>query len=141
MEQRISLITLAVLDLERSRAFYAGLGWQPAALDAPGVVFFQCGGLIVGLYPRAELMRDLGIRDDGATFGGITLAYNTRSREEVDAVLHAAEGAGGEIIKPGHDICWGGYVGFFRDPDGHIWEVAWNPGFRITEDGGVFLPG
>lgn len=140
MEQRISLVTLAVLDLERSGEFYAGLGWQRAAIDGPGVIFFQCGGVIVGLYPRSELLRDLGIADDGSAFGGITIAHNTRSLEEVDAIIAEVERLGGEVVKPGHEVFWGGYVGFFRDPDGHVWEVAFNPGFRITDDGAALLP-
>lgn len=140
MEQRFSLLTLAVDDLERSTAFYTGLGWERSVRDAPGVAFFQCGGVAIGLYPRAELIRDLGIDDDGSAFGGITIAYNTRTREEVDSVLKQASALGAEIVKQGHEVFWGGYIGFFRDLDGHIWEVAWNPGFPIRDDGSLVLP-
>ncbi|GAB5374866.1 MAG: VOC family protein [Acuticoccus sp.] len=140
MEQRLSLITLATRDLERSTRFFEALGWQRSVKDAPGCAFYQCGSLAIGLYPRENLFGDLGIADDGSAVGGITIGYNTRTREEVDAVLDKVAALGAEVLKPGHEIFWGGYVGFFRDLDGHVWEVAWNPGFPITEDGAVVLP-
>lgn len=140
MEQRISLITLGTSDLAASTRFFEALGWQRSVKEAPGCAFFQCGGVAIGLYPREELFRDLGIEDDGSPVGGITIAYNTRTREEVEAVLERAESLGAEIVKPAHEIFWGGYVGFFRDLDGHIWEIAWNPGFSITEAGALVLP-
>lgn len=140
MEQRISLLTLAVHDLPRSVAFFRALGWEPSVKDAPGAAFFQTGSAAVGLYPRENLFRDLGLPDDGAGCGGITVGYNTRTREEVDEVLDKVRALGAEIVKEAHEIFWGGYVGFFRDLDGHIWEVAWNPGFPITDDGAVILP-
>lgn len=140
MEQRISLLTLGVRDLTKSRAFFEAMGWTPSVRDAPGVAFYQTGSMAVGLYPREELFRDIGIADDGSDCGGITIAYNTRNKNEVDAVLARAEALGAAILKPGHEMFWGGYVGFFRDIDGHIWEVAWNPGFPIAEDGALILP-
>ncbi|MCB1495648.1 MAG: VOC family protein [Bauldia sp.] len=140
MEQRISLVTLGVADLERSRRFYEdGLGWTRSNRD-DGVVFYQLPGMILGLWLRKDLAADAGLADDGATFSGMALAYNTRSREEVDAFLADAEAAGGRILKPAEEAFWGGYSGYFADPDGHPFEVAFNPFWTIGEDGGVSLP-
>jgi catechol 2,3-dioxygenase-like lactoylglutathione lyase family enzyme len=141
MEQRISLITLGVADLARSIAFYEKLGWQRSVRDAPGVAFFQTGGMAFGLWPREELVKDAGIADGGPGFAGICLAYNTRSREEVDSILAEAVAAGATLVKPGTEAFWGGYVGYFSDPDGYLWEATWNPGFPLDEDGALHLPG
>jgi uncharacterized protein len=139
MEQRLSLVTLGVADLERSRRFYEqGLGWKRGNDDAE-VVFFQLGGLVLGLWGRGELAADARLPAAGSGFGGMVLAYNTRSKAEVDAVLAEAAAAGATILKPAEDAFWGGYTGYFADPDGHPWEVAWNPGWTIDEDGGVRL--
>ena len=139
MEQRVSLITLGVDDLERSRNFYEALGWRPA--DSPsGVVFFQAGGMIVGLWSRENLAEDAKIKDTGKGFAGISIAYNTRSKDEVDAVLAEAKAAGARILKPAEEVFWGGYSGYFADPDGHLWEVAWNPGWVVSADGSVRMP-
>jgi catechol 2,3-dioxygenase-like lactoylglutathione lyase family enzyme len=142
MEQRVSIITLGVADLERSRAFYERLGWRRAMSkdDAQGIVFFQAGGMAVALYPRQELAKDANVADDGHGFPGITLAYNTRTRAEVDSVLNEAAAAGANIVKPAEEAFWGGYSGYFSDPDGFLWEVAWNPAFAIAEDGSIRLP-
>ncbi|MEX2449909.1 MAG: VOC family protein [Rhodospirillales bacterium] len=140
MEQRISLVTLSVVDLARSTAFYEALGWKRSMKEAPGVAFFQTGGMAFGLYPREEQAKDAGISPQGSGFSGVVLAYNTRTRDEVDAVLGEAVAAGGTLVKSAEDVFWGGYVGFFADPDGHLWEIAWNPGFTITDDGAVILP-
>ncbi|HLY56406.1 MAG TPA: VOC family protein [Stellaceae bacterium] len=140
MEQRISLVTLGVRDLDRSRAFYERLGWTRSLRAAEGVAFFQAGGMALSLYPRADLARDAGVPSEGTGFAGVTLAFNARSRPEVDAVLREAEDAGGRIVKPAADAFWGGYSGYFSDPDGHLWEVAWNPGFAIAADGSIVLP-
>lgn len=140
MEQRLSLITLGVRDLGRSTAFYEALGWKRSVRDASSVSFFQCGGIAVALFPRAELAKDAGIPADGHGFAGISLAYNTRSREEVDRILEEVKAVGGEIVKPGTDAFWGGYAGYFCDPDGYLWEVAWNPDFLLTENGALTLP-
>src|SRR5438105_3285258 len=131
MEQRISLVTLGVGDLARSRAFYERLGWQRAMKANDGVAFFQLGGIGLSLYPRANLAADTGVDAAGQGFGGIVLAHNVRTREEVAPLLAAVEAAGGKILKPAHDVFWGGHVGNFADPDGHLWEVAWNPAFPI----------
>jgi predicted lactoylglutathione lyase len=143
MEQRVSLITLGVADVARSTAFYGRLGWTPSPPSNEAVTFFQAGGMIVGLYGRKPLADDAGLPLDAAPEGKsirVTLAYNTRSRDEVDAVLAEAEKAGAEIVKPAEDVFWGGYSGYFADPDGHLWEIAWNPGFTLLEDGSVRLP-
>lgn len=140
MEQRISLITLGVASLEASRLFYERMGWRPAATKAEGVVFFQAGGMALALYPRPELRKDAGVRQDGASFAGFTLAYNTRSRDEVHDVALAAEKAGATILQPPQETSWGGYAAYFADPDGFVWEIAWNPSFPIAEDGSVRLP-
>jgi hypothetical protein len=140
MEQRVSLITLGVEDLARSVAFYERLGWQRSARKAEGVAFFQAGGIVLGLWSREELAKDAGISPEGPGFAGICLAYNTRSREEVDAVLAEAAAAGATPVKPGTEAFWGGYVGYFMDPDGHLWEVTWNPGFSLDDAGNLTLP-
>ncbi|MFY9854856.1 MAG: VOC family protein, partial [Terracidiphilus sp.] len=135
MEQRVSIITLGVADLKRSSDFYERLGWKRSMVKAEGVVFFQAGGMALALYPRAELAKDANIAPDGHGFSGVALAYNTRSRAEVDTVLEEAEAAGARLIKPAQEAFWGGYSGYFSDPDEFLWEVAWNPSFEIAEDG------
>ena len=142
MEQRLTLVTLGVTDLARSRAFYESLGWQRSAKKAEGVAFFQMGGVVLSLFGRADLAKDAGLTDAGQTgsFGGIALAYNTRSREEVDAVLAEAVAVGARLLKPAQEAFWGGYSGYFADPDGYPWEVAWNPGFPLDENGRLQLP-
>jgi len=140
VEQRLSIITLGVEDLERSKGFYERLGWQRSTTKSDGIVFFQAGGTVLALYPRHELAEDANLADDGQGFRGFSLAYNARSREEVDSVLAEAEAAGAKVLKPAKDAFWGGYSGYFADPDGFAWEVAWNPFFEIAEDGRVQLP-
>jgi catechol 2,3-dioxygenase-like lactoylglutathione lyase family enzyme len=139
MEQRLSVVTLGVADLERSRRFYEeGLGWRRGN-DHAEVVFFQAGGAVLALHARHLLAEDARVANDGQGFDGITLAYNTRTREEVDAVLAEAAAAGAKLLKPARDTSWGGYAGYFADPDGHAWEVAWNPGRTVEADGSVSL--
>jgi catechol 2,3-dioxygenase-like lactoylglutathione lyase family enzyme len=140
MQQRVSLVTLGVSDLARARAFYEALGWTSGAAPADDVVFFQAGGMIVALWDRAMLAEDSVVEDSGG-WGGVTLAYNTRSPEEVDAVLAEAQAAGATIGRPGDETFWGGYSGVFIDPDGHPWEVAHNPSWTILDDGSVRLSG
>ena len=139
MEQRLSLVTLGVADLARSLRFYEALGWRRNNRDE-GVAFFQIPGAVFALWSRASLAEDARVADTGASFGGITLAYNARSKAEVDTVLAEAKAAGGTLLKPAHDVFWGGYSGYFADPDGHAWEVAWNPGWTLDEEGRVSLP-
>jgi predicted lactoylglutathione lyase len=138
VEQRLSLVTLGVRDLARARAFYEALGWKSGAAPADDVVFFQAGCMIVALWGRKQLTEDSGVEDSGG-WGGVTLAYNARSPEEVDKVLVEAERAGAQIPRYGAETFWGGYSGVFVDPDGHPWEVAHNPGWTIAEDGSVRL--
>ncbi len=139
MEQRISMITLGVADVGRARTFYERLGWHGQEVEE--TVFFQAGGMALVLWARAKLAADAGIEDGGADgFGGIALAHNVRSRAEVDATLAAAAGAGAEITQPASETFYGGYAGYFRDPDGHAWEVAHNPGFTLGPDGSLTLP-
>jgi catechol 2,3-dioxygenase-like lactoylglutathione lyase family enzyme len=140
LEQRLSLITLGVTDLDRSRAFYERLGWQRSVRAAQGVAFFQMGGMALSLYPRADLAQDANVEPDGRGFPGFALAYNARTRAEVDAVLAEAVSAGARLAKPAQEAFWGGYSGYFADPDGFLWEVAWNPSFPIAEDGSIQLP-
>lgn len=138
MEQRVSLVTLGVADLARSRAFYEALGWTTGAEPGDDIVFFQAGGMIVALWDRALLAEDSGVADPGG-WGGVTLAHNVRSPAEVDAVLSEAEAAGATIPRYGAETFWGGYSGVFVDPDGHPWEVAHNPHWALGEDGSVRL--
>jgi catechol 2,3-dioxygenase-like lactoylglutathione lyase family enzyme len=138
VEQRVSLITLGVADLARSRAFYERLGWVTGSRAEDGVVFFQAGGMVVALWDRASLAEDSSV-DDAGGWGGITLAHNVRSPDAVDAVLAEAEAAGATIGRPGAETFWGGYSGVFVDPDGHPWEVAHNPSWPIADDGSVSL--
>jgi uncharacterized protein len=140
MEQRVSLITLGVADLTRSSRFYERLGWRRSMAKAEGIVFFQTGGMALALYPRDELARDANVAPEGKGFCGVTLAYNTRTREEVDAVLAEAEAAGAKVLKPAEEAFWGGYSGYFADPDEFPWEVAWNPSFTMAQDGSIRIP-
>lgn len=138
MEQRLSLVTLGVTDLDRSRSFYRALGWEEAPQSDGDVAFFQAGGMVVGLWDRASLAEDSAVEDPGG-WGGVTLAYNTRSAEEVDAVIEEARSAGATVSREPGETFWGGYSGVFVDPDGHPWEVAHNPGWAMDEDGSVRL--
>ena len=140
MEQRITMITLGVADLGRSTGFFERLGWRRSVRQAEGVSFFQCGCIAVGLYPMTALAEDAGVSPERSGFDGFAVAYNTRTKDEVDAVLGEAEAAGAAIVKPAEEAFWGGYSGYFRDLDGHLWEVAWNPGFALDENGAVSLP-
>ena len=138
MEQRVSLITLGVHDVGRSRAFYEQLGWTTRAEPDADVVFFQAGGMILALWDRAPRAEDSAVEDSGG-WGGTTLAHNVGSPAEVDAVLAEAEAAGATIGRPGAETFWGGYSGAFLDPDGHPWEVAHNPHWTLANDGTVTL--
>ena len=141
MEQRISLVTLGVADLARARAFYEALGWHmDGGVDdeTDHVAFFQAGGLVFALWDRGKLAADSRV-EDGGGWGGVTLAYNVRSPEEVDAVIAEARTAGAEIGRPGAETFWGGYSGVFIDPDGHPWEVAHNPRWIVHDDGSTTL--
>ena len=139
MEQRVSLVTLGVSDYGRAKAFYEALGWS-VALDIEETAFFQANGTVLVLWARDKLAEDSAIADDGARWGGIVLAHNVRTREEVDAVIDQARSNGAEITREPSETFYGGYAGVFRDLDGHPWEVAHNPGFGLDEDGHIVLP-
>jgi catechol 2,3-dioxygenase-like lactoylglutathione lyase family enzyme len=140
MEQRISIVTLGVGDLARARAFYERLGWRGQEVEE--TVFFQAGGLGVVLWHQDKLADDARVErvspDSG--FRGLTLAQNLRSREAVDAVMATAEACGARITKVAAETFYGGYAGFFSDPDGYVWEIAWNPGFPLADDGTLTIP-
>jgi predicted lactoylglutathione lyase len=138
VKQRVGLITLGVRDLANARRFYEALGWTTGAGPEDDVVFFQAGGLVVALWDRARLAEDSTVTDSGG-WGGITLAHNVGSREEVDAVIEEARAAGAKIGREAAEAFWGGYTGIFIDPDGHPWEVAHNPHWRVTDEGDVVL--
>ena len=129
-------MTLGVRDLSRARGFYEAMGWRTGAVPGDDVVFFQAGGMVVGLWSRAALAEDSGVEDTGG-WGGITLAHNVRSPAEVDAVIEEARAAGGRIVREPAETFWGGYSGVFHDPDGHPWEVAHNPHWTINDDGSI----
>lgn len=133
------MITLGVDDLVRSRAFYEQLGWQGQEVE--DTVFFQTSGQAVVLWGRDKLAADAGVHDDGhRAFSGVVLAHNVRSRADVDQIVRAAAGAGGLVTKLPTETFYGGYAGFFRDPDGHVWEIAYNPGFTLEPNGNLTLP-
>jgi catechol 2,3-dioxygenase-like lactoylglutathione lyase family enzyme len=138
MEQRLSVVTLGVTDLARSRAFYEALGWTTGAEPDDDVVFFQSGGMVFALWGRSQLAEDSGV-NEGEGWGGITLAHNVRSQSEVDSAMSEAAAAGATIARRAGDTFWGGYSGVFLDPDGHPWEVAYNPHWTIGPDGSVTL--
>lgn len=141
MEPRITLITLGVADVPRSISFYRdGLGFPVSSMCSDEMAWFKLGnGLVLGIWSRSLLAEDAGVPDQPTGFSGITLAHNVRERDEVDATLEHAERAGATITKPAHDAFWGGRTGYFKDPDGHLWEVAWNPGNPVGADGNMEL--
>jgi catechol 2,3-dioxygenase-like lactoylglutathione lyase family enzyme len=138
VDQRISVVTLGVADLDRARAFYEALGWTSPSKPEEGVVFFQSGGMVLALWSRASLAEDSVMIDEGG-WGGITLAHNVGSPEEVDAVLEEARAAGATIGREGAPTFWGGYSGVFVDLDGHPWEVAHNPFWHLGDDGAITI--
>jgi len=138
VERRISIVTLGVADLARARAFYERMGWRGQEVEE--TVFFQAGPLALVLWGRDKLAADSGVPDDGSGFDRVTLAQNVRSAAEVDAVVAAAAEAGASVTRQPATTFYGGYAGVFLDPDGHAWEIAFNPGFTITDDGALVLP-
>jgi uncharacterized protein len=140
MDQRISLVTLGVTDVPRARAFYEALGWKVGAQPDAETVFFEAGGIVLGLWDRAKLAADSSVQDHGG-WGGITPAHNVRSREDVDAVIDQARAAGATIAREPAETFYGGYAGVFHDPDGHAWEIAHNPYWTLRDDGSVDLGG
>jgi len=141
MEQRLSVITICVENLAQSREFYTELGWQPAGdTEKDGVVFFQLNGVVFSLYPHKSFEKEIGQNLNKGN-GSVVLAYNGRTKEEVDSVLAKAKAAGGKILKKAADTFWGGYSGHFTDPDNNIWEVAHNPFWKIDGDGNISVKG
>jgi predicted lactoylglutathione lyase len=138
MKQRVSLITLGVNDLGRARRFYEALDWETGAAPGDDVVFFQAGEMVVALWDRTKLAEDSCARDSGG-WGGVTLGLNLGSPAEVDAITEEARSAGATIGREPAETFWGGYSSVFVDPDGHPWEVAHNPHWTVTEDGGIRL--
>jgi len=137
MDQRLSIITLGVSDLDRAKAFYLdGLGWTAVDQAAEGICFIQMPGVVFSLYPLDKLAEDIGTEPlTEISMGGVTLAHNTRSEAETDEVLATAVAAGARLVKPAEKVFWGGYSGYFADPDNHLWEVAYNPFATIADDG------
>lgn len=135
MDRRVSLITLGVSDLERAAQFYEALGWARVKTDDEGIVAFDLLSQVLGLYPLAKLAEDTGISEAELGTGAITLSHNVGDRATVDALMERAKSAGAEIVKPAHAVFWGGYGGYFRDPDGHVWEVAQNPFSTLGPNG------
>ena len=139
MKQSISLVTLGVADVERATAFYRALGWTPAR-EIEETVFLQANGVVLVLWSRQKLADDMGIEDPGEGWGGIALAHNVASREEVNQIVEQARGAGAAVTREPAETFYGGYAGGFRDLDGHVWEIAHNPGFPLAADGALVLP-
>ncbi len=140
MRQKLSLITLGVKDLQRALDLYQrGLGWKRSG-SGDDVAFFPMGGIVLALYPRDKLAEDATVSASGSGFSGIALAHNTKSQEEVDKVLRTVERIDGKIVKPAEKVFWGGYSGYFADPDGHLWEVAWNPHWQFDNNDNLVLP-
>ena len=140
MEPRVSLITLGVGDLPRAKAFYTKLGFSASSVGGAEVVFLQAGAVALCLFPRESLACDADVPAEGSGFRGIAIAHNVRAKDEVDAVIAEAVAAGATVAKPAHDATWGGRSGYFADPDGHLWEVAWNPFFPLADDGALTIP-
>jgi predicted lactoylglutathione lyase len=139
-DQRVTLLTLGVRDLGRAKAFYRTLGWRPAR-EMEGVAFYQMhGGWVLGLYPLADLASDMERDPAGLGTGAATLAQNHASEEEVDAAIHRAVQAGATLVRSAQATAWGGYSGYWADPDGHVWEISHNPFWPLSEDGGLTLP-
>jgi len=141
MQPRLSLVTLGVADVARSRAFYERLGFVASSASNPNVTFFQAGGTVLALFGWSALAQDATVPEQGSGFRGVTLAHNVATKDEVAAVLAEAVAAGATLVKPAQDVFWGGHCGYFADPDGHLWEVAWNPFAPLDGNGNVTLPG
>ena len=143
LDRRISLITLGVDDVAEATAFYERLGWKKSSASQESITFIGLHGIVLGLFGRAALAEDAGVKGEGSdrpAFSGVTLAYNVSSESAVDEALGFAESCGARIVKPAEKVFWGGYSGYFADPDGHLWEVAFNPFSPLDENGHMTLP-
>jgi len=141
MDPRLNIVTLGVRNLTRSRKFYCdGLGFRASSASVGDVVFMDAGGVVLALFPRTLLAKDAGVKARGSGFGGITIAWNVKKKSDVDSAIARAKKAGAKILQKPHDAFWGGYTAYFADPDGHPWEVAWNPHFPLDAKGRVRLP-
>jgi catechol 2,3-dioxygenase-like lactoylglutathione lyase family enzyme len=141
MQARIHIVTLGVRDFERAVRFYRdGLGWPMSSASAGDIAFFKLGPVILALYPWDKLAEDACVPAGGSGFRGVTLAHNVARREDVDAVLAQAVAAGATLMKPAQDVFWGGYSGYFADPEGQLWEVCWNPHASFGPDGSLQFP-
>lgn len=140
MQPRVSFVTLGVADIARARAFYDKLGFKASSASNPNVVFYDAGGIVLALFGREALAEDAKLDAAGSGFSGIALAHNVNSEADVDEVLREVEATGGRMLKPAQRAFWGGYSGYFADPDGHVWEVAHNPFFPLDAAGRVSLP-
>ncbi|WP_041921590.1 VOC family protein [Hyphomicrobium denitrificans] len=140
LEPRVTFITLGVRDIGRSRKFYEALGFKASSASQPSVTFFDAGGVVLALFGRDALAEDASVPADGSGFSGFALAHNVNSEADVDRTLSEAVAAGAKLLKPGQKVFWGGYSGYFSDPDGHLWEVAYNPFMPLDGDGRPTLP-
>lgn len=141
MECRVTLVTLGVTDMGVARAFYEKLGWRAHETSTPDVTFFDAGGMVVSLFGRAALAADAQMQDAALpAYRGVSLAQNLRSEAEVDSIMAAAVAAGARAVKPAQSTFWGGYAGYFTDPDGHLWEIAYNPFWPLDAAGKLSLP-
>ncbi len=141
MRQKLTLITLGVKDFQKAVDFYEkGLGWKKSSVSMDELAVFPLGGITLALHPRHMLAEDAMVKDEPTGFPGITLSFNAKSEEEVNEVLKEVEKAGAEIIKPAQKVSWGGYSGYFKDPDGHLIEVAYNPFWLLDADDNLKLP-
>lgn len=140
MQPRLTLVTLGAADMARARRFYETLGFKSSSASQESVTFFDAGGVVLGLFGRAALAEDATVDNSAPGFSGISLAHNVASEAEVDAVIAEAVAAGGRLVKKAHKVFWGGYSGYFADPDGHLWEVAHNPFVPLNDFGHLTLP-
>lgn len=140
LERRISIVTLGVEDVSRATAFYERLGWVRSSVSQPTITFIQLKGVVLALFSRQSLAEDAGIENSPKGFSGMTLAHNAGSDAEVDSIFAFALSVGAQSVKPPHKVFWGGYSGYFADPDGHLWEVAHNPYVTMDENGHLQLP-
>ena len=139
MRQKLNLITFGVDDFERSLNFYEGLGWKKSDKSMDGLALFPLGGMVLALHPRHELAEDTTLNYQPSEFSGLTISYNARSEEEVNDILEQVAKLGGTIIKPAQKVYWGGYSGYFKDPDGHLFEVAYNPFWELDDNDNLKL--